>query len=191
MRQSPEARLFASFWDDGTLDLLTGGAVALIGVGYVFDAPLVEVIVLPLALAAWAIVHKRVVEPRTGYVEFTRERRARTGRGLLGALALGAGLLALAVVAVLQVRDWPADPRGFVDALPALLIALGAVVAAGLTRAWRFGLYAGLLAAAGLVTVLVGTGPGAPLVAGGLVAWGTGVVLLVRFLAASRRFQTE
>ena len=95
MRQSSEARLFASFWDDGTLDLLTGGAVVLIGLGYVFDAPLVEVVVLPLALTVWAIVRKRVVEPRTGYVEFTRERRARTGRGLLAALALGAGLLAL------------------------------------------------------------------------------------------------
>jgi len=191
MRQSPEARLFASFWDDGTLDLLTGGAVVLIGVGYVFDAPLVEVIVLPLALAVWAILRKRVVEPRTGYVEFTRERRTRTGRGLLAALAVGAGLLALTLVVALQVRDWPADVRGFVDAVPALLIALGAVVAAGLTGAWRFGLYAGLLAAAGLGTVLFGTGPGLPLVVGGLVAWGTGAVLLARFLSASRRYQAE
>ncbi len=191
MRQSSEARLFASFWDDGTLDLLTGGAVVLIGLGYVFDAPLVEVVVLPLALTVWAIVRKRVVEPRTGYVEFTRERRARTGRGLLAALALGAGLLALTLVMALLVRDWPTDVRGFVDAVPALLIALGAVVAVGLTGAWRFGLYAGFLAVAGLGTVLAGAGPGLPLVAGGLVAGGTGAVLLVRFLAASRRFQAE
>lgn len=191
MRQSPEARLFALFWDDGTLDLLAGGAVVLMGLGYVFDQPLVEVVVLPLALTAWAILRKRVVQPRAGYVEFTRARRERTGRELLGALAAGVGLLALTLAVLLEVRDGPAGVRGFVDAVPALLLALGAVVAAGLTRAWRFGAYAGLLAAAGLGTVLADTGPGLPLVAGGLVAWATGAVLLVRFLSASRRFQEQ
>lgn len=188
MQRSPESRLFTSFWDDGTLDLLAGAGVVVIGVSYLVEWHPVEAIVPPLALAAWMILRRWVVEPRAGYVEFSRQRRDRTGRALWGALALGAGLLVM-TLAMLGMRGRVTGLAAFVDALPALLVALGAVVTAGLTRAWRFAVYGAVLAVGGGGTVLLRTGPGLPLLIGGILAGGTGAVLLARFLAGSRRFQ--
>ncbi len=189
MKRSPETRLFSSYWDDGTLDLLIGAAIVLLGVGYVFDLPLVEVVILPLALVMWPILRRRLVEPRAGYVEFARARQARVTWELRGTVALGVGLLVLALAAVLGTRSGALDLSRSVDALPAILVALGAGVTGGLIRAWRFAAYALVLAGAGVGAVLADTGPGLPLVVGGIVMWGWGAVLLVRFLTASRRFQ--
>lgn len=190
MARSPEAQLYAEYWDDGILDLLAGFAVVLIGVGYMVEFFLTGAIVLPLALAIWVVLRKRVVEPRAGYVEFSRQRRERAGRELLGATVVGAGVLALALILMMLFRGGSV-PGAYVDALPAVLVALMAVMAGVLTRAWRFAAYAAVLVAVGSGAVLVGTGPGLSLVVGGLVVWGAGVVLLARFLAASRRFEAS
>jgi len=187
MRRSPETRLFSSFWDDGVLDLVAGAGVALIGLGYLFEQYLVVAVVVPLGLTAWLVLRKRLVEPRAGYVEFSRGRRERLGRELLGAVALGGGLLALLLL-LLFMRDRVANLGGLDAAVPALLLALMAAVTAGLTRAWRFAAYATLFAVAGIGTVLMAAGPWLPLLIGGVVVWVTGAVLLARFLAASRRF---
>ncbi|MEJ2068973.1 MAG: hypothetical protein P8X58_00965 [Syntrophobacterales bacterium] len=191
MMRSPEVRLFQAYWDDGTLDLLAGGAVVLMGVGYMLELFLAEVIVLPLALAVWAVLRKWLVEPRAGYVEFSRRRRERTRHELLATVAVGAGVLVLFLALVVLVRGGTAVLGAYVDALPALLLALLAAVTGMLTRAWRFAVYAGVLAVAGAGTVVAGTGPGLALVVGGLIVWGVGMVLLVRFLAASRRFEAS
>jgi hypothetical protein len=189
MRQSPEVRLFRSYWEDGTLDLVAGASVVLIGFTYVFEQHVFVGVVLPLALVAWMVVRRWVVEPRAGYVEFSRSRRERSGREVVGALAAGTGLLILALLGAMGVRSGGLVPGDAVDALPALLIALGAGVAAGLTRAPRFGVYAALFVAVGAVTVWLGAAPGWPLAVGGFVTLASGTVLLARFLAASRRFQ--
>jgi hypothetical protein len=187
MSPSPETRLFSSFWDDGVLDLVAGAAVALIGLGYMVEQYLVVAVVLPLGLTVWLLLRKRLVEPRAGYVEFSRGRRALVRRELLGAVALGGGLFAMILV-LLGMSDRLPGLGELGDAVPALLMAMMAVMAAGLTRAWRFVGYATLLAAGGVGTALVAGGPWLPLMIGGLVALVIGAVLLARFLAASRRF---
>lgn len=189
MRQSPEARLFRSYWEDGTLDLVAGASVVMIGFTYVLEQHVFVGVVVPVALVAWMVVRRRVVEPRAGYVEFSRSRRGRSGREVLGALAAGTGLLVLTLLGTIGLRSGSLVPGDAVDALPALLIALGAGVAAGLTRAPRFGVYAALFVAVGAATVWLGVAPGWPLAVGGLVTAASGAVLLARFLAASRRFQ--
>lgn len=191
MVRSPETRLFQAFWDDGTLDLLGGGAVVLMGVGYMLELFLAEVIVLPLAMAMWLVLRKWVVEPRAGYVEFSRRRRERARHELATTVAVGVGALALVLALVVLVRRGGAMGGAYVDALPALLVALLAAVTSALTRAWRFMGYAGVLTVAGMATVVAGTGPGLALVVGGLIIWGVGLVLLVRFFAASRRFEAS
>lgn len=191
MIRSPETRLFQAYWDDGTLDLLAGGAVVLIGVGFMLELFLAEVVVLPLALAMWAVLRKRLVEPRAGYVEFSRRRRERTRHELLATVLVGAGVLALALALAVLVRRGMSIPGAYVDALPASLVAVPAVLTSALTRAWRFVGYAAVLVVAGAGTVVAGTGPGLPLVVGGLVAWSVGLVLLLRFLAASRRYEAS
>lgn len=187
MDRSPEARLFRTHWQDGALDLVAGGSLLLIGLGYVIDQLMIPLVV-PLAFAAWFILRKQVVEPRAGYVEFSRERRQHTARALSGAVAFGLGALALVSVAVVLSRGEGRSALQAVDAVPALLVALAALVGAALTRSVRFGVYAVLIAGAGALTVLLGTGPAIPLLAGGAVVCGTGAVLLARFLAESRPF---
>lgn len=191
MVRSPETRLFQAFWGDGTLDLLGGGALVLIGVGYMLELFVAEVIVVPLAMAMWLVLRKRLVEPRAGYVEFSRGRRERARHELLGTVVVGVGALALVVALVVLARGGVAVGGAYVDALPAVLVALLAAVTSALTRAWRFVGYAGVLVVAGMATVVAGTGPGPALVVSGLIVWGVGLVLLVRFLAASRRFEAS
>ncbi len=188
MERSLESRLFQAYWGDGTLDLVGGVAVVLIGLDYLFEQFLLLAVTVPLAFVGWLILRKRVVEPRAGYVEFARRRRQRSARELVGSVALGFGLLALFVALSMRARDGALAWQYGVDAVPAGLIALAAVVAAGLTRAWRFAAYAGLIAAAGVATVLLETGPAMPLLTGGIIVCATGAVLLVRFVTESRRF---
>ncbi|MCB2175686.1 MAG: hypothetical protein KQH57_07755 [Actinomycetales bacterium] len=184
---SPEARLYRASWADGSLDLVAGAAVIVIGAGYWTDLVVASIVVPPLALVAWQVLHRRVVEPRAGRVEFRRERRERSRRELGWSVGLGVAAL-VAVLAVLGagVAARGAFPGDLVDALPATLLAVLAVVAAGLTRSPRFAWYGALLLAAGAGAVLTGTGPGLTLVLAGAVVAATGAVLLARLVADAR-----
>jgi hypothetical protein len=146
-----------------------------------------SVVVAPLALVAWQVLHRRVVEPRAGRVEFRRARRERSRRELRWSLWLGLATLA-AVLAVLGVgvSARGALPGDLVDALPAVLLAIPAVVAAGLTRSPRFAWYGALLLLAGAGAVLTGTGPGPTLVLAGTVVTAIGTVLLARLVSEAR-----
>jgi len=187
MKPSPETRLFRAHWQDGTLDLVAGGSVLLIGIGYLFEQMLAEIVVVPLALAAWVILRRRVVEPRAGHVQFARLRRRRSARELLATVVVGIGLGALCVALVLRARAAAPTISDAVDAVPALLVAVAALVAAGLTRTWRFALYALVIAAAAAGAVLLEAGPAMPLLLGGAIVAGTGGLLLARFMAECRR----
>ncbi len=191
MIRSAETRLYAGSWADGSLDLVAGAAVVLIGAGYVVEQPLVPVVVAPLALVAWPLLRQRVVEPRAGRVEFRRERRQRSTRETAWAVGLGAGCLVLVAVIALVARRGDLAASDAVDGLPAVLMALAAGMGAVLTRSPRFFWYGLVLVAAAVVTVLAGGGPGLPLVVGGAVVVATGGSLLNRLLAEARRQRSE
>lgn len=191
MKQTAETRLFRAYWGDGALDLIAGVGVALIGVGYLFEQMLAPVVVVPLAFAAWFILRSKVVEPRAGYVEFARRRRQRSAREAAGAVAAGLGVLALVGAIVAGLGGGASTVDQWVDALPAFLVAVAALVAAGLTRSVRFAAYAALLAAAGAAAVAVETGPAIPFLVGGSIVFVTGAVLLARFVAESRSYREE
>lgn len=185
---SPEVRLYQASWADGSLDLVAGAAVTMIGVGYWTDLVVASIVVPPLALVAWQLLHRRVVEPRSGRVEFRRDRRERSRRELGWSVVLGVGAFAT----VLAVLGTGLAARGaavgdLVDALPATLLAPLAVVAAGLTRTPRFAWYGPLLLAAGAAAVLTQTGPGPALVLAGAVVVAIGAVLLARLVLAEDR----
>ncbi len=187
MNTSPETRLFQAYWDDGTLDLVGGAAVVLIGLTYVFEQLFLVGAVVPLGLVTWWGIRRQVVEPRAGYVEFAHSRRERSEHELVGTIAAGLG--ALAMVAFGALRLLGGVPGDVVAGLPAVLLAVGAGLTSGLTRAWRFGVYAAVFVAAAVATVVLGIDPGWPLVVAGLVLWASGAVLLGRFLTASRLFE--
>lgn len=172
----------ASDRPDGLIDLLGGLAVLSTGIGWACGLGGLAASWIPLWVVLRAPLHRRFVEPRL--------RHAGGGApppgaaGLAWAAVLGAGLLALAVVALLLVRRGPVPAfLARVDAgLPAVLVAVGAVVAAALTGERRFGAYGVFLCGAATATVLLDGGPALPLVAGGLFAAASGAVLFVRFL---------
>ena len=189
--RSPETRLFRASWADGALDLVAGVAVMATGAGYWMDLVAASVVVPPLALVAWLVLHRLVVEPRAGRVEFRRERRERSRRELRWLLGLGVAVL-VAVLAVLGGGVARGALHGdLVDALPATLLAVLAVATAGLTRSPRFAWYGALLLAAGAGAVLTGTGPGPTLVLAGAVVTTVGAVLLARLVVEAREVEVR
>jgi hypothetical protein len=103
------------------------------------------------------------------------------------------GTLALLVAALFFPWEQRAVPvlQRLAPALPAVLVALAAGLASVLTGARRFQAYGLVLIAAAAVTVLLDRGPALPLVVGGVVVVASGVILLTRFVRASRRYQEE
>lgn len=189
MAISPEKKLFQAYWDDGILDLVVGVAVVVIGVGYLVEQILAEIVVVPLGLVAWMILRARIVEPRAGYVKLSRSRRERSGRELAATVGVGMGMLIFFVTLGLGLRGGDLDLARWVAGLPAALIALPVLIAGALIRARRFALYAAVFVLAAVVGVWMDFGPGAPLMVGGAVMGVVGAALLARFLAESRAFQ--
>lgn len=188
-----ERDLFRSYWDDGLLDLLAGMALLLTGAGWQSEIGALAVIQAPLWIVLWRPLRRLVVEPRAGFVRFSLARRKRNTRGLAETVALGVGLFAVVVLAALVVRERGSLPAlaQAVDGLPAVLVAVVAVLAGLLTGARRFHAYALGLVVGAAVTVVFALGPAFPLVVVALVVIATGVILLGRFLLAARAFREQ
>ena len=186
-----ERDLFRSFWDDGLLDLLCGAALLLTGLGWQSEVGPLAVLQAPLWIVLWVPLRRRLVEPRAGYVRFSLARRKRTTHGLRWTLALGLGLFALVAVAALVVHGRGAIPslHQWVDALPAVLVAVAAALAALLTGAPRFYAYGLALLADGIIAALFDLGPAFPLVGVALVVLTAGALLLARFVHDSRNHE--
>jgi len=191
MLRTPEARLYRSLWSDGSIDLVAGLSLVVIGMGYVLNFAFVTAIVAPLALVAWMTLRSRVVEPRTGRAVPRRDRRERARAELVISAIAGATLLAAALGAAWAVRADLLPATEAVDGLPAVLVALLALADSALTLSPRFAWYAVLLVLGGVLTVVLGAGPGLPLVVVGVVAAVTGGVLLARLLADTPRVGEE
>ena len=103
---------------------------------------------------------------------------------MLGLVALGAGLLGpgVLVYSLATAGDELEVMEVIVPGLPALLIALGAGVLAVITGFARVLVYAGVLATAGVVTIVSGGDPGMDMLASGLVITGVAMWLLARFV---------
>jgi len=188
-----ETDLFRAYWDDGLLDLLGGLALLVAGIGWETTLGPLATVQAPLWIALWIPLHRKIVEPRAGFVRFSLARRQSTTHRLAWTLALGVGVFVLVAAVALLARGETVQPsaRHLVAALPAALVALAAGIAAVLTGARRFLAYAVTLLAAGAATVLLGLGPALPLALGGLVATVSGGVLLRRFIRAGDAFEED
>jgi len=186
-----EGSLFRHYWDDGLVDLLFGLAVLVTGIAWETSLGALSALHVPLWIVLWSPLRRRIVEPHAGFVEFSRARRTRNAHALAWTAALGIGSLALYATAAFVIPRWidgPVLPL-LVAGLPAMLVAVGAVLASVLLSTWRFAAYALALALAAAITVLWSLGPSMPLVAGGLVAAISGATLLTRFIRASRAYE--
>ena len=75
--------------------------------------------------------------------------------------------------------------------IPAVLLAVGAVVTARITAARRFAAYAMVLLLAGVVTAVMHWRPEVPMLVSGTGVSLSGLVLVVRFLRASADFASD
>ncbi len=183
--------LFRSYWDDGILDLLCGialiffGFIFFFGVAYLIGGSLVPLVYLYFVLRRW------IVEPRAGFVEFSRRRKRRN----LGRLAIAYFILtALFVGAVYWLTHlWKVDEGQttdlFISGVPGILSAALAVAIALLTGARRFHIYAAILIVSGTITGFALWSPAIPFLCSGAVLLTGSGLLLRRFVRDADAFQ--
>jgi len=179
-----ERGAYRSRWRDGTLDLIGGIGVLLVGAAWWVDLYWLAPAAVPLLIVIWAGVRRRVVEPRIGRVRFGRERREREASGLRVSVLLGV-LLLLVLILVWAFRDGggPTVPRAWVSGLPVSLLGLMALVGGLMTGLVRFAGYALALVGVGVIGALSGMEPAPQMLIGGCIVTLAGAALLFRFLS--------
>jgi len=176
-------RVLKSSWNDGLIDLFAGIGVLLIGLSWQFDLVPLGSIAPALLIPVWQPLRRRLIEPRTGYMEFGERTRLRLSRSLLTMIILGVGTLALGVGIYLYAAGGvPMAGVTVVAGLPAALIGLAALIAGNSFGIPRFPLYALVFMVGAAATILLGLEPALPMMAGGALAAASGALLLGRFL---------
>lgn len=192
--RTPEERVFQTYWRDGSLDLFVGLGALAVGLAWLFGVIWLGAVVPAMLVPLWSVFRQRLIEPRLGQARFNAERRVRVRRGHLGLLALG--VVAFVVVGTaffMMARGGPpADWVGrLIPALPAALLGIGALVAAGLFGLPRLAIYGIVFFIAGGAVAVTDGEPGWGILAGGLVTATSGAVLLCCFLRAFPRLQSN
>lgn len=178
-----ERTLYRGWWGDGLLDVLAGTALVLVGLGWHFDQAVLGAIGPAMMVPLWAPLRRKLIEPRTGYVEFSGNVRQRERKGTWLLLATGCGALVLGVAVFVFTSDGGGVPgRTFVAGLPAILLGVAAGLVGGLLRLPRFGVYAAVLLVLGALTVALGLHPAPAMLASGATVLACGAVLLANFL---------
>jgi len=189
MAKTLESELFRRRFDDGVLDLIAGLAIFGIGMGWIFGQVIFAAILPTLLWPFWSVIHKSVVVPRLGDVEFSDTRKAKISAAHIGLLVLGAVSCAFGVLAFALVEGWIESIREvtvpLVLLVPSLVMAVAAIVGYLMIGALRMLVYALVFIASGAVFQLVlPYDPAHSLAVGGAVPMVAGAVMLIRFLRA-------
>lgn len=185
--QALERKAYLASYSDGIVDLFVGVSLLWIGVAWIWLPDLAGLAgVFPAVfISVMLAARKRLLESRLGYVKWSEPRRRWERRNLAAVLAAGVLIFLVGVIVFVLVSQESANNRGWgalVSGLPALLLAVIAMGLGFVMGTWRMLAYAGVLATAGVVTVLAELDPGWPLLAAGSVIAASGVVLVARFL---------
>ncbi len=180
-----ENRLYGAYWDDGVFDLLCGVYLLLVGMVWWMGLPYLigfsVLIVVP-----WFPLRRAIVEPRAGYVEFSRKRKSRNLK------VLAVGYLVFTCAAYLAVTGgayvWKLDEGvllgSFINGVPGALMAILALFSGWLILARRFYVYALLLVISSVLTGFMQWPPHIPFLV-------VGIVVLVAAITRLRRFVEE
>lgn len=194
--QSLEHQAYTRVYSDGIIDLFVGISLMWIGFAWIWLpdfaglAGVLPAVFVPVAMTT----RKKFVEDRIGYVQWSEPRRNKVRRNLIIVFAAGVVLFLGGVVAFFVVDQSLANQDVLDFIMPGLLAWLLALLALGLAilmDAWRFLIYAAVLAIAGLITALEGANPGWPLLAAGVVITIAGLVLLYRFTQANPKAEAQ
>jgi hypothetical protein len=169
---------------DGVIDAFVGLSMVIIGVAWIVIPSVLSGVTAGVAISispmlAW---RRRFIEARTGYVMFTEPRRLWERRIYTTAAVLfGAFMLLARPLGSLQPEeiDWVVGP----DSLVVWIVAAFALVLGAVTKLTRLFVYVLVLAAAGLVPVIIAAESfGWPLLISGAVVGAVGSVLIGRFV---------
>lgn len=182
--QALEREAYRAWWSDGIIDIFLGLSLLWLGAMWTWVNGLSGVAgLLPAVLVGPVLAaHRRFVEARLGHVEWRPARRSWERRNQLLLLAAGVALLALGIATTVLVERTGSGGLGLAPGILAWLLAMLAVGLAVLLDARRMLLYAAVLVAGGSVVVLLGADPGWPMLVCGVVATGTGLVMLRHFV---------
>lgn len=186
MASNLESKLYSAYWDDGLVDLFFGLGVAAIGASWAFDLVALGAAAPAMLIPIWMKLRRTVVEPRSGFAEFSDARVAKNRQWFWVALAFGVMFLAVGIGTYLFLRAAPGEllPRiipGLPAALLGLLAALGAM-AMGVPRGF---IYAGVLTICGAVVAVFSLEPHVGMIAGGVLITLCGALVFVRFLQSN------
>lgn len=177
---SVERHVYRAYWDDGLLDVFASTGVLGTGLFWMIDYAAAAAIVPAVLVPLWAPARRRFVEPRLGMVEFTESRERRNTQLLRVVLFAGIASLILGLELYFFRDKFAIDPSvSMIAGLPALLLALMAIVVSLLVASLRFLIYAFVLVVAGVSGALAGWPPGPILAAAG----GVMLVIAARILA--------
>jgi hypothetical protein len=178
-----ERQVFRTYWNDGLLDMFGAVGILAIGIAWTAEVHVFGAIVPALLVPLWAPMRQRFIEPRLGVVEFSDDRERRNTKRLGMVAAFGVGTLGLFLTLYFARTRLGFDADiSLVAALPALLLALLAIITAFLVSTLRFLLYAALLAISGLGGALYGIEPGPILVIAAVAMLGIALFVIGRFL---------
>jgi len=181
---SLERLTYSRRFSDGSMDVMFGLGVLLVGITWLFDRVDLGAAVPAILIPLWLVLHKQVVLPRTGYAEPTEERLGTEKRSLALTIILGVLLFLQFGVAALGGGVLDMIPDSVVEivlpGVPAALVALFAMVGGLITRQKEGTAYAQALIAIGLIGGMNGLEPGTILtISGGVI-----LVLALRKFAA-------
>lgn len=187
-----ERDAYRASYSDGIVDIYVGLSMVWIGASWIWFTDMAALAgVLPAVfLAPMISARKRFVEARLGYVQWRAPRRRWERRNLLVLLAAGICLLLLGG-GMYALVSTAGDGTGSLQLAPGILAWLLALLAVGLALlldAARMLAYAAILAVMGVVVVALGSMPGWPMLATGVVATAVGLVMLYAFV---RRYPVE
>ena len=182
-----ERKAYTSYYNDGLLELFTGGTLLLLGVALLFDYAYLFGAIAVIAMTSWAGAKRRITVPRVGIVRFGSERQRRIKKEkfffmIYFTITLLVGIAAFIVVSrSLETARrifgaYPLGPIGVIGALALVFLGYWKQIR-------RFHLYALLTIVAFFGAPHIGIEPPYYLMGLGIVFCMVGVVMLARFLS--------
>jgi hypothetical protein len=179
-----EQKAYQSWWNDGLLDAIAGLGITGIGFSWLIDMTVLGAVFPAVLVTLWQPLREKFIEPRLGYVEFSRERKTNIRKFNLLLLMAGVLMLMLGLVVYFFFESAVSKQDvSWIAALPAILIALPAFAFALHAGSLRFALYGLVLFGLGLVTAILDWHPGWPMLMGGIVVLAIGIHVLLKFVS--------
>jgi len=181
-----ERQAYQTIWEDGLIDIFVGLALVLIGSLWLTQDSIYGAFVAPVLVPFWTVARKRITEPRRGIVNLSEERMVKENKKLAGLMLFGVATLIIGIVWYVIGRPGGTPPAAWashiVAGLPAVLLAIPALIVALAYGLKRFLIYATALLVAAIAVVLLDLHPGWGFIPGGIVCLLLGGALLHRFI---------